>query len=339
MTTYIGLDVHKKGSVYCCQDEKGRIIGTGQLIHSLDAVRELTVRELIGGCGEAAQVALEATGSWQHVAAMLESEGAEVVLSHPRRTRAIATAKVKTDAIDARTLADLLRGGLLPQAYLAPPRIQGLRRLVRTRASLVEARTRFKNQVHGVLTQAGYTPLVTDVFGRAGRAWMAALALSPGDRVVVDALLVEIDHVSQTVKQLEMELLRQMGSSREYQALNTIAGFGPVTSAAFLAEVGDVRRFKRARHLLSYLGIVPRVYSSAGKTRFGRLTKEGPPLARNVLVQAAYPAIRKSPELRGVYEKTKERHGAQVARIAVARKLATQAFHMLKEVYSFHVSG
>ena len=147
MTIYIGLDVHKKGSVYCCQDESGRIIRTGQLSHDVEAVREL-----IGGGGEAARVALEAPGSWQHVASMLEGEGADVVLSHPRRTRAIASAKVKTDAIDARTLADLLRGGLLPQAYLAPPGVQELRRLARTRASLVESRTRLKNQAHGALT-------------------------------------------------------------------------------------------------------------------------------------------------------------------------------------------
>ena len=334
MTIYIGLDVHKKGSVCCCRDESGKVIGAGQLSHSLDAVRGL-----IGVGGEATRVALEATGSWQHMAAMLESEGAEVVLSHPRRTRAIASAKVKTDAIDARTLADLLRGGLLPQAYLAPPGIQELRRLVRTRASLVETRTRFKNQVHGVLTQAGVIPSVTDIFGRAGRAWVMELELSHGDRVVVDTLLVEIDHTLETVRRVERELLRQLESSREYQALNTIPVFGLVTSATFLAEVGDVWRVKRARHLLSYLGIVPRVHSSGGKTRFGRLTKEGPPLARNVLVQSAYPAIRKSPELRELYDKTKQRHGSQVARIAVARKLATKAFHPIKAVSSPHVSG
>lgn len=333
MTLYIGLDVHKKGSVYCCQDESGKVIRTGQLSHRVEAVREL-----IGG-QTAACVALEATGSWQHVAAMLESQGAQVVLSHPRRTRAIASAKVKTDAIDARTLADLLRGGLLPQAYLAPPQIQALRRLVRTRASLVETRTRFKNQVHGVLTQAGYIPSVTDAFGRAGREWMAELSLSPGDRVVVEILLGEVDHTSETVRELDRELVRQLGASPGYQALLSLPGFGPVTSATFLAEVGDVGRFKRARHLLSYLGIVPRVHSSGGKTRFGRLTKEGPPLVRNALVQAAYPAIRKSPELRQVYDKTKQRHGSQVARIAVARKMATQAFHMLKAASSPHVSG
>ena len=112
-----------------------------------------------------------------------------MILSHPRRTRAIAAAKVKTDAIDARTLADLLRVGLLPEAYLPPPSIQALRRLVRTRASLVETRTRFKNQVHGVLTQAGFVPSVTDVFGRAGREWIDQLDFSAGDRIIVKTLL------------------------------------------------------------------------------------------------------------------------------------------------------
>ena len=120
---YIGPDVHKKGSVYCYQDESGKVIRTGQLSHTLSPVRQLVACD-----GQAPRVAIEATGSWQHVAAMLQSQGAQVVLSHPRRTRAIAAAKVKTDAIDARTLADLLRVGLLPQAYLAPPSIQELRR-------------------------------------------------------------------------------------------------------------------------------------------------------------------------------------------------------------------
>ena len=108
---YVGLDVHKRGSVYCCQDERGNVMRRGQLSHSVGAVRQLVASD-----GEVTRVALEATGSWQHVAALLQSQGAQVVLSHPRRTRAIAAAKVKTDAIDARTLADLLRAGLLPKA-------------------------------------------------------------------------------------------------------------------------------------------------------------------------------------------------------------------------------
>lgn len=331
---YVGLDVHKKGSVYCCQDEKGEVTKKGHLSHSPRAVREM-----LACGGEPVRVAIEATGSWQHVARLLQSQGAQVVLSHPRRTRAIAAAKVKTDAIDARTLADLLRVGLLPEAYLPPPWIQSLRRLVRTRAAIVETRTRFKNQVHGVLTQAGFIPSVTDVFGRSGREWISQLALDAGDRVIVDTLLGEVDHAAQTIRKLEREIRSRLKSSPGFVALNTLPGFGLVTSAAFLAEAGDVRRFKRARHLLSYLGIVPRVYSSAGRTRFGRLTKEGPPLARNMLIQVAYPAIRKSPELRQVYERTKLRHGSQVARITVARKLATRAFHLLRSVTDSHVSG
>ena len=89
---------------------------------------------------------------------------------------------------------------------------------------------------------------MTDVFGRAGREWISHLDLSPGDRIIVDTLLWEIDHTSETVGKLERELLRQLESSLEYQALNSLAGFGPVTSSTFLAEVGDVWRFRRARH-------------------------------------------------------------------------------------------
>ena len=324
---YVGLDVHKRGSTYCCQDTTGSVIRKGTLAHTPAAVRQL-----VSACGQPMRVAIEATGSWQHIVAMLQAQGVQVVLSHPRRTRAIASAKVKTDAIDAHTLADLLRSGLLPQAYIPPRHIQALRRLVRTRSQIVQSRTRLKNQVHGLITQAGFIPEVTDLFGRTGRQWLQRIDLSRPDKVIVESLLREIDRTAGTIRELEVEIVRQVGASPHYQALTTVPGFGLITSATFLAEVGEVHRFKRARHLLSYLGIVPRVRASGGRVRFGSLTKEGPPLARNVLVQAAYPAIRKAPDLKEVYERTKSRHGTQVARIAVARKLATRAFHALKKV-------
>ena len=333
MTIYIGLDVHKKGSVYCCQDESGNVIRAGQLPHNLEAIREL-----IGSGGKATRVALEATGSWQHVAAMLEAEGAEVVLSHPRRTRAIASAKVKTDAIDARTLADLLRVGLLPQAYLAPPATQELRRLVRTRASMVESRTRFKNQVHGVLTQAGlYTLWRTPSGELAGRGWQDWSCL-PGQSGRGHSACGDRPNLGDGEASGE-GVAEATGVVQRVPSLEHHSRVWPGHQRGLSGRDGDVWRFKRARHLLSYLGIVPRVHSSGGKTRFGRLTKEGPPLARNVLVQAAYPAIRKSPELRELYDKTKQRHGSQVARIAVARKLATKAFHTLRAVSSLTTAG
>ena len=117
-----------------------------------------------------------------------------------------------------------------------------------------------------------------------------------------------IDNASAYVKQVDAELLRQLKPSAAYRALNALPGFGPVTSAAFLAEAGDVWRFKRARHLLSYLGIVPRVHSSGGKTRFGGLTKEGPPLARTSGAGCASCYSEES-GVAGVYTRIKEKHG------------------------------
>lgn len=322
---HYGLDVHKKGSVYCCVDATGQIVGKGKLDHSPQAI----ARMLAPAHGQA-QVALEATGSWQHMAQLLQKAGADVVLSHPKRTKAIAAAKVKTDAVDAHTLAHLLRTGLLPLSYMPPPAIQRLRLQVRVRAHLVATRTSYKNQIHGVLTQAGLLHPVSDLFGRRGLAWLSKQRLPSHTRQVVRTLLKQIRHTTAAAAEMDRALEGQLAPVPGYRALRDLPGFGPVTAAALMAEVGDVHRFNRAKSLLAYLGLVPRVRSSAGKTRFGRLTKEGPPLVRSVLVQAAYPAVRKDPSLRTVYERTKATHGAQVARIAVARKLATRAFHVLK---------
>ncbi len=322
---HYGLDVHKRGSVFCCVTTSGEIVAEGSLEHTPQAV----ARMLAPACGEA-EVAVEATGSWHHVVGLLEGAGACVVLSHPRRTRAIAAAKVKTDAVDARTLADLLRTGLLPRSYMPPPALQEVRLQVRMRAGLVAVRTRYKNQVHGVLTQAGLLPRASDLFGRMGLAWLSEQDLPPGTSQVVRVLLGQIEHTAAAVSEMDRALEARLAPEAAYQALRKLPGFGPVTAAAFLAEVGDVSRFKRAKHLAAYLGLVPRVRSSAGKTRFGRLTKEGPPLARHVLVQAAYPAVRRDHTLRLVYDRTKAKHGSQVARVVVARKLTIRAFHELK---------
>ena len=194
--------------------------------------------------------------------------------------------------------------------------------MLRTRHSLVRMRTTFYCRIQILLAKEGLLCPATDIFGRRGRRWVAAQELSPVHRQLVDLLVRQADALKQEIGVLEDNLREALEAHPALARLLTVPGFGFLTAATFLAEVGDVSRFPRARHLVSYLGLAPRVRASGGRVRMGRLTKEGPPLVRSYLVQAAYNAIRRP----GICQDLYGRSGSQSARVAVARKLVTLAY-------------
>ncbi len=182
LTRWVGIDLHRRRSQIAIIDEHGELT-----LQKRIATGRETIRELLGD-PDGAHVALEATYGWEWLAELLEEAGFDVHLAHPLRTRAIAAARVKTDAVDARTLAHLLRTGMLPEAYIAPPELRDLRDLLRHRATLVHLRTSIKNRVHALLARQGILPERSDLFGTAGREYLAAVALPDGPRRRLDSL-------------------------------------------------------------------------------------------------------------------------------------------------------
>jgi transposase len=185
-TRWVGVDLHRRRSQIAIIDEQGELT----LQKRVPTGRE-TIVELLGE-PDGTHVAMEATYGWEWLAELLEEAGFDVHLAHPLRTRAIAAARVKTDAVDARTLAHLLRTGLLPEAYIAPPQLRDLRDLLRHRATLVHLRTSIKNRVHALLARQGILPEHADLFGTAGREFLASVPLPDGPRRRLDSLLALI---------------------------------------------------------------------------------------------------------------------------------------------------
>ena len=285
------------------------------------------------------QVALEATGGAFAVARILEPYVHRVVVANPVAVRAIAWAKVKTDRLDARTLAKLLAAGFLPGVWVGDDRTQVLRRLTSRRAQLVRQRTRAKNQIHAVLqrTLKGRPP-VSDLFGKGGRGWLGEQEFSLDEREAVEACLRQIDFLDGELVLLDRAMAERVLPWPEVRRIMTVPGIGAPTAAAFMAAIGDIRRFPTPRHLVGYLGLDPRVrQSGSSPARHGAISKQGSSEARHLLVEASWAATKTPGPLRAFAERIRARRGANVATVAVARKLAVLCWHLLTrgEDYAF----
>jgi transposase len=329
---FIGLDVHRD---FCevAIAEAGRV-RRARRVETTPAALELFAQSLAGDD----QVALEVTGNALALARIIGPHVGRVVLANPKAVKN-ATRSAKTDTLDARTLARLLAAGFLAEVWPPDERTRVLRRRISRRAQLVRQRTREKNQVHAILIRnlKGRAP-VTDLFGSAGRRWLGEQELPVDEREMLEACLRGIDFLDREVAAIDRALAELVLASAELRRLLTLPGVNVVAACALLAAIGDIRRFPTARQLVGYLGLDPKVRQSGSEpARHGRISKQGPGETRHVLVEAAWHAARTSGPLRAFHQRIAARRGSNIATVAVARKLALIAWHMLSrgEDYAF----
>jgi transposase len=331
---FIGLDVHRDFCevAICLSGERARSAGT---VSTEPEQLRLFAQSLDRGD----RVVMESTGNALAIARLIEPHVAEVVLANPMEVRAISHAKVKSDRSDARTLAELFQAGVLPTVWIGDEQTQRLRRLTSRRAQLVRQRTRVKNEISAVLVRnlAG-RPAASDLFGRRGRAWLSALELPDDERQTVDACVRQVDFLGEEIDAVDRQIAESALGSQGIRRLMTIPGIDVTTAATMMAAIGDVARFPTDRHLVGYLGLDARVrQSGVAPARHGRISKQGSPAARHVLVEAAWAAIKTPGPLRAFYRRVAARRGAQIAAVAVARKLAVLCWQLLtkQEDYAF----
>jgi transposase len=275
-------------------------------------------------------VVVEACGFWPAFRRAVESEAERVVMVHPQRVKAIAAARLKNDRVDSATLAHLSRCDLLPVAWMADEGTRQLRLQVRLRISLGRERSRLKNLLQGVLHQEGFRKPVSDLFGKAGRQWLGQLPLSPAARAVVNTYLPLIEELNRQIAEQERQLAGLAAADERARWLQTIPGIGAYSAMVILAEVGDIGRFTSKRSLASYAGLVPRVRESAGKRSYGSITRAGSETLRWIMLQVAQVAAQHSPAAARYYQRLKRNKRAQVAKVALARKLLCAAWALLR---------
>ena len=246
-------------------------------------------------------VVVEATGNAAAVAEVLSPHVGRVVIANPKQVRLIADAKVKTDKIDAAVLAQLYASGFLPEVWVPDARTEAMRRQVTRRTQLVRQRTRLKNIVQSILHAHLVPPCPHgDLFGKAGRGWLAGQWLPEDERAAVERHVRELDRLGEELSSVERDIARRALEDEVVKRLMTVPGIDMVVAVGLAAAIGDVRRFAAPERLVAYLGLNPSVHQSGdGPVRHGPRIPQppSPPGAgRPGQLSSAYGSIPKTPQ-------------------------------------------
>lgn len=331
---HVGVDYHKGYSHIVVQDDSGETVRSGRVRND-----RCSVAGFLAPFSDGAHAVMEATRNWTVMYDWLDELCDDVVLAHPYKVKAIAEAKIKTDKIDATILSHLLRADLVPMAHAPSHRARELRQALRERMFYVRLRTMVKNRIVTVFDrypeQTARLKRRADLFGATGRKQLAALEVSAIDRIQIDRGLAFIDDINHRIKQAEATIKALSRGNANVKRLKTIPGIGEFFARLIDAEIDNIARFRSAKKLAAYAGIVPSTYSSGGKTWHGRIIKQGNKWLRWAFVEAVAPAVASDAQLRELYERLKATKGANRAKVAVARRLLTIAFQVLRDGRSY----
>jgi transposase len=330
---YIGLDVHKKTISYCIKTADGRIVQEGSVSASRLALRSWAEDLRLPWCG-----AMEATlfSAWIYDA--LKPYAQRLVMGHPAKMKAITAGK-KSDTIDARTIADLLRCDLLPTCYVLSPEMRDLRRLLRYRNMVVQQSVRMQNKMAGLLMESGAAYQKKKLHGKKYFSTLMD-SLTEVPESVKDLLRMSrssMEMFELTQKQLIKRLLSEQTLQQRVERLMSIRGVGAITALTWALEIADPHRFSSIGDAVSYCGLTAAFRSSAGKQQRGPISKQRNAWLQTVLIEAAKLAPQWNPQLAALHARQLELGHANRATLQVARKLVAYLLAVDKSNQPFQV--
>ena len=329
-TYFIGMDLHQKTSTFSVKEKEGKVIAA-KTVPTTKASIEKFLSPYHGSL-----LTLEPVSQWYCYADFIESLGIEVKIANPMRVKAIASARIKTDSIDAGVLADLLRADLLPESYHAPANVRAWKEEVRLRMSLVRLRVQVKNKIHALLWKQGLRSPYT-LFSRKGLMWLDGQTFSTEATIAHTTYRETLALLDRQITEAEERMIANNKHREEVKLLITIPGISYLSSLTIMAEIGEIGRFPSAKKLMGYAGIVPSTYASGGKVCHGRITKTGSSWLRYILIEAAHHQLHctKRKGFAEYYTNIKARKGSKAAAVATARKICAVVFRVLTDKHAF----
>lgn len=325
---YVGLDIHVKYITICVLDEKGQRYQRCQ-VRQVSEMMDL-LEQLPGSC----QVCYEASTGYGRYFELLSEVADYVAVAHPGLLKLIFRSKQKNDRRDAEKLAKLLYLGEVPTVYVPSAEVRAWRELITFRRKLIEKRTRAKNGVRGLLRSLGIQgPRKPGLWTRAGMVWLKELTFDNFMHALKrDMLVEEIASLSDQIRRAEKELGRYATNSAAVQLLRTIPGVGPRTAEAVVAFIDDPHRFPDSKRLGSYFGLIPSQDQSGSTNRLGHITREGSATVRQMLTEAVWQSVRRSPTVRAYFQRIHrdESDRRKIAIVATAHYLVRVMWSMLK---------
>ena len=332
MNEYIAFDVHKNYTLATAEGVETRRVRDVRVPHERGLLRQF-----LAGCVAGSAVSVETVGNWYWIVDEIEEAGFQPLLVHARKAKLMIGSVNKTDKLDNRGMIRLQRVGTLPTVWIPPAEVRDLRELPRTRMVLTGQRAQLKNRIQATLAKYGLTiHEVSDSFGKRGRQLLEArLAQLPvHTRHTTQCLLAQLDSLQAEIASLEARMRKTIAAGAEHQLLLTLPGVGLILASVIVTEIGDINRFPRAEQFASYAGVTPRVYSSGGKTRYGRLRPDSNRYLKFAFIEAAGALnATRNPErhVSRLYHRIKHKKGHAKAVGAVARHLAEAAFWLLNK--------
>lgn len=334
---HLGIDVGKRKCRAALKDDKGDILDEFFFGNDANGINDLLSRVKTNSTTTifttTTQAVLESTGNmWMRIHDILEENGIDTILANPYKTKIIAEAKIKSDKLDARILSDLLRADLIYESYVPIKEDRDKRSLVRHKITLSRTKTKLVNKVHAILDKYDFKTNLTDIFGVSGIKWLTSLSslVSPVDRIILSTSIESIQTINHQIDVISKEISNYAyRNDRNVRILLSITGIDVFAAMLISSEIVDVRRFSTPWKLVSYAGLAPSTRESAGKTMTGRITKQGSPSLRWILVQCALVAIKYDCRLRTFYMRIKNRKGHGKAIVATAKELLVIIWYML----------
>ncbi len=324
---FAGIDYHKKFSVITLGDRDGQPILQEKVLSDAQAVSKF-----FAGRGSLV-CAIENCRGNEWIVELLKSLGCEVRVANTYAVRLIADSRCKNDKIDSRILMELVSRNYLPVCYQPTEEERLLREQLRFRTKLMRSKTQYKNIAHALMDKENKGRAITTTKKRKEAQEHAGL--HPERQLQLSRMLEVINFLDEQMTVEDKELVERGRSNPDVIRLKTIPGVGDISALLLVAELGDVSRFKKAKNVGSYLGLVPRMYASSDVCRMGSITKQGSGLVRRILVQDAWMAVKMSGVFRNRYSSILKRKGKKVAIVAIARMLSEVAYRILRDKTEF----